>query len=559
MKMPYLGKIDLRWCSECNVPVLHEICGTCHERTVRVPVTPPGDMRPAFEHDIKVINRAVKEGFGTDLVNDDRIVLLNGVPGIDRFEEIIMDGIIVGALKYHPREDTHEFLPSLEGGQMLWPNASKGYVVVAKDAGEYIIKGRSVLMPGVIGHDPQITQGQQVLVICEDNVIATGMARMSGGEALSSKKGQFVKVRRRKKRTELDPLIPKTPATLKEAVKANEHMLRSLENKAVSFVNSVLTENERPVLVSFSGGKDSLATLLIVRKVVEPKVLFIDTGIEFPETHEYVNWIEEEQGLELIRVEAGDAFWRGMDVFGMSGRDYRWCCKVCKMGPLSRLAEKEFPLGFLTFIGQRRYESQTRAKSGRIWRNSWLPKQLCASPIQDWTALHVWLFLFNEGVRTNPLYEKGFERIGCWLCPSSSMYEFSLMRDIHPLLWGSFFARLRSIGWSENQIDGGIWRWRRPPRVQREENPLVDLDKTPMYGPGTFQEDEGRLLMFTRAGGGPTEGVRRRAALCLGCGVCLGHCQVGALEIIEGRAVINESCVGCGRCNDKCPLVKFIY
>ena len=40
---------------------------------------------------------------------------------------------------------------------------------------------------------------------------------------------------------------------------------------------------------------------------------------------------------------------------------------------------------------------------------------------------------------------------------------------------------------------------------------------------------------------------------CVGCGRCTDVCFVDAIEIQDGRAVINEDCRGCGRCIEVCP------
>jgi len=41
---------------------------------------------------------------------------------------------------------------------------------------------------------------------------------------------------------------------------------------------------------------------------------------------------------------------------------------------------------------------------------------------------------------------------------------------------------------------------------------------------------------------------------CTGCGACVDVCPFGALEIIEGVAVVNENCTACGACISVCPV-----
>ena len=61
-----LGKIALRWCFDCNVPVIEsKACGTCGCDTVQVDITPPGDFRPAFDHDLELKLAQVEQQDGT--------------------------------------------------------------------------------------------------------------------------------------------------------------------------------------------------------------------------------------------------------------------------------------------------------------------------------------------------------------------------------------------------------------------------------------------------------------------------------------------------------------
>lgn len=40
---------------------------------------------------------------------------------------------------------------------------------------------------------------------------------------------------------------------------------------------------------------------------------------------------------------------------------------------------------------------------------------------------------------------------------------------------------------------------------------------------------------------------------CIGCGKCAARCQGKAIEIIDGKAVINRDCILCGYCANVCP------
>ena len=245
-------------------------------------------------------------------------------------------------------------------------------------------------------------------------------------------------------------------------------------DEAVNFIKDIRAENDIPAVVSFSGGKDSLACLLLSRDAgLELPVLFIDTGLEFPETVTYVHQVAEHYGLELIVEKAPEnAFFGNLEYFGPPGRDYRWCCKTNKLGPTVKAIMRHFPQGVLSFIGQRRYESEQRADKPRVWRNPWTPGQIGASPIQNWTALHVWIYIFMRDAPFNPWYTKGLDRIGCFLCPASDMAELVNVASQSDGLrrWNEYLEQ-----YSEKKrlpkewVRLGLWRWKRlPPSIKEE-------------------------------------------------------------------------------------------
>ena len=78
--------------------------------------------------------------------------------------------------------------------------------------------------------------------------------------------------------------------------------------------HEVIDRNPLPVNVSFSGGKDSLATLLVVMKAIgKVPILFADTGLEFPETYECVEKTIEHYGLTAVRCSGEKEFWETFD------------------------------------------------------------------------------------------------------------------------------------------------------------------------------------------------------------------------------------------------------
>ena len=75
MRPSYLGKILLMWCDSCHTPVMSRQCA-CGAFTREVPVTPPGDARPAFRYDIDLVNRVFSDHFGAPLIPQGHIALL---------------------------------------------------------------------------------------------------------------------------------------------------------------------------------------------------------------------------------------------------------------------------------------------------------------------------------------------------------------------------------------------------------------------------------------------------------------------------------------------------
>ncbi len=87
----------------------------------------------------------------------------------------------------------------------------------------------------------------------------------------------------------------------------NRYLIETLAQDTIKKIYNTYVEYKSKVdvfYVAFSGGKDSIVTLDLVQRTLphnEFKVLFGDTGMEFPDTYDVVDLISENaQKMEWI-------------------------------------------------------------------------------------------------------------------------------------------------------------------------------------------------------------------------------------------------------------------
>jgi phosphoadenosine phosphosulfate reductase len=101
----------------------------------------------------------------------------------------------------------------------------------------------------------------------------------------------------------------------------------------------------------------------------------------------------------------------------------------------------------------------------------------------------VWLYILTYGYEYNPLYDRDFERIGCYLCPACLSSEWRNTGRIHPDLYGRWEEYLHRYaedrGLPPEYADMGFWRWKvLPPKmVQLSDEMGVSLKPTKATGP----------------------------------------------------------------------------
>jgi phosphoadenosine phosphosulfate reductase len=375
-------------------------------------------------------------------------------------EEIIVGGAVVGAIRYCPEKACWEALPRPDAARIDRPK--KRVVIIDEGALPSIKEGKSLLAPGLISCDPNIRAGDEVFMLTQAGICAgVGRARVDADVAIHMERGQVVKTRKN-----IPSVYTSGAATWDDAVRANAEILAKAEAAAGMFIaDNIGPYAHLPMSVSYSGGKDSLATLLVVLNTYQKvPILFIDTGLEFPSTKDNVQDVQKRYDLDCIRIETEAEFWRDFEIFGPPARDNRWCCKTSKLEPLRRyILESYGEEGqIVSFIGQRKYESFSRMKNPRVWRNSYVQNQICFAPIHNWTALHVWLYIFREKAPFNSMYLHGVDRMGCYMCPASDLGILEKIKIVHPDLWKGWdekvHAWMAKQGISPTWFESGEWR-----------------------------------------------------------------------------------------------------
>ncbi len=442
-------------------------------------------MEGHLERAINALDNQFGEGVGKILLPPDKVVVMNKVSSLDAMYEIIVDGYIIGRLRFDIPKRGYTFILSLEGARRIGAVSRQKWVSLHDGVLKYLKEGANLMVPGVQGCDSDIRVDDEVWVVDSNGkVVAAGISRMTGAEMADKPKGFAVKIRAVAEPTSPSENVKK--ATWEDAVQANLNDLENIETEAVSFIQRTISRHDNlPVVVAFSGGKDSLATYLVVEKALgeSPPIFFMDTGIELPETIDHIENFARFRKVKIIGQRAGERFWESIDTFGPPARDFRWCCKVLKLGPAATSIADEMGGENLSFMGQRKLESFQRSIEPRVTENPWVPGQTSASPIQNWNALEVWLYIFLKKEDFNPLYNRGYHRMGCYLCPSSPLAELEGLRETHPELHIQWESKMKEwaekYGFPDEWVDMGFWRWKNLPQGQMELVNKLGLDIEP--------------------------------------------------------------------------------
>lgn len=157
--------------------------------------------------------------------------------------------------------------------------------------------------------------------------------------------------------------------------------------------------------LAFSGGKDSTVLYdLAVKSGVKFDAHYHITGIDPPELVQFI----KRQYPAVIREMPEKSVWKYILEKGMPRRQARWCCKVLKeRGGHDRTV----------LTGIRWAESVRRSKRGlyEVCRDDGTRKFLHV--IIDFTTQEIWQYIKSNKLQYCGLYDEGYKRLGCILCP----------------------------------------------------------------------------------------------------------------------------------------------
>ena len=611
----------IRWCYECNVPLLRKKCDLCGGKGKAVAISSPGDCRPALEDDRSLVVRLIAEEYGQQAKRAIRkkTIILNKTPGIDRTDEVIIDGIKIGVLEFDIFEKKFRFILSTDGCAAFERFTKRKIMVKGGLKGH--LKGKYLSDDDImIPKGQAFKAGDYTILSFPNGNVGKGIVKE---ENLSGEKA--IKIMGI---TKEDIIFSKIDNPVDKIIKANRGHLNIIEKEASEFIKESIAASGKPVNVAFSGGKDSLVILELVKGATsEFEIIFIDTGLEFPETVAYVGMMQKKMKKKIRCLRSGKDFFEDMKIFGPPAKDYRWCCKTYKLAPIAEYIGLNYQDGCLTFEGKRKYESFSRSMSRRVEENPFVPGQTSAYPILDWKSFEVWLFILSKGLRYNKLYDKGFERIGCWMCPAGFGSEFEKAKELHPEEHRKFYKFL--LGWADSRALGkkyvslGFWRWKSYPKkmlkiAREKEINLVPHERGGKYSVSSVSgivpchekkfsieavlngikdfESLGNVLnVLGRVSYSKDMGALRfkifecdvsvfasghivvksdsradvkkalietiktiiRFETCNLCGICVRKCEKKAIKIVDDKIHIGVSCTHCGKCNRSCQTYTY--
>ena len=236
--------------------------------------------------------------------------------------------------------------------------------------------------------------------------------------------------------------------------KSIDFLAENYEREAIEFIRE--HEPEEGYFVGISFGKDSTVIYdLVKRSRVKAQYYYSFTTIDPPELIRF----GRKYFPDVIWKRPKSHFFNMIMKKGFPTKFTRWCCDSLKKEPC---AIGKVPLRH-RIMGIRAEESFNRAQRPRIEHyyklGTWTYK-----PIFHWKEWQIWEYIENHKLPYCSLYDEGFNRLGCVVCPFlCGKAQGNLLK--HKIRWPKIYdafekmmKKLWDNGEKERQLKNGYSR-----------------------------------------------------------------------------------------------------
>lgn len=218
---------------------------------------------------------------------------------------------------------------------------------------------------------------------------------------------------------------------------------RTKEELAIEFIR----QHEPPegYFLGFSGGKDSVVLYELTRRSgVKFQAYYSATGIDAPEVVKFIR----EKYPDVIHKRPKESFFSLIPKKGYPTKWTRWCCDKIK-----KENTKDVPLKH-RLMGIRAEESKRRAARPII--DQFSKKWIIYKPIFLWLEWEVWDFIDNNHLPYCSLYDEGFNRLGCVVCPFVDGRKLAQHKARWPKIFVAFEKAMKKL-WDTGKRNGEPW------------------------------------------------------------------------------------------------------
>jgi len=151
---------------------------------------------------------------------------------------------------------------------------------------------------------------------------------------------------------------------------------------------------------------------------------FIDTLWEHNSVYEYIEYLEKKLDIKILQIKSEGMENLALRVKALPNPFMRFCTHELKVKPAIKFYYESFitkNIDFINITGVRREESQARSgeECFKIVEQSYNRHKFFVKTLQPlayWNTQRVFDYHKEHDIEVNPLYKKGFSRVGCYPC-----------------------------------------------------------------------------------------------------------------------------------------------